>query len=263
MYRIGEFASLSDVSTKTLRFYDEIGLLRPANTDPITRYRRYAPEQLGELAAILALKDLGLSLAEVLALSRRASRAHRRHALEAARTRLERTMARTRASLASVDAALASLAVPDDLPVILKVRPAVRIASLGVVTSGYDDVALAEAELLDRVAMPARGRQRRVLLRGVLWYQCADAGMPSGEPFVELDARRHARRHADRQLDLKELPSATVACAYAADDFAAAERAYRAILAWMTRRPCELAGPKRELNHGGVLEIQFPIVWHA
>src|SRR5262245_7045282 len=45
-YRIGEFASLSGISVKTLRFYDEIGLLRPAGVDVRTRYRRYAPSQL-------------------------------------------------------------------------------------------------------------------------------------------------------------------------------------------------------------------------
>jgi DNA-binding transcriptional MerR regulator len=54
-YRIGEFADLSGVPAKTLRFYDEIGLLRPAAVDPRTRYRLYLPQQLEELASILAL----------------------------------------------------------------------------------------------------------------------------------------------------------------------------------------------------------------
>jgi DNA-binding transcriptional MerR regulator len=40
-YRIGEFAELGGVSAKTLRFYDEIDLLRPAFVDPRTRYRLY------------------------------------------------------------------------------------------------------------------------------------------------------------------------------------------------------------------------------
>ena len=48
-YRIGEFAYLGGVSAKTLRFYDEIGLLRPASVDARTGYRQYRPEQLEEL----------------------------------------------------------------------------------------------------------------------------------------------------------------------------------------------------------------------
>src|SRR5215831_2656741 len=64
-YRIGEFAELSGVSAKTLRFYDEIGLFRPAATDSRTRYRHYRPHQLEELASILALKSLGVPLHEI------------------------------------------------------------------------------------------------------------------------------------------------------------------------------------------------------
>src|SRR5260370_25763778 len=64
-YQIGEFAELGGVSAKTLRFYDEIRVLRPASVDPRTGYRRYLPQQLGDLASILALKNLGMSLAQV------------------------------------------------------------------------------------------------------------------------------------------------------------------------------------------------------
>jgi hypothetical protein len=52
-------------------------------------------------------------------------------------------------------------------------------------------------------------------------------------------------------------------CAYAPDDYEAAEGAYDAIRAWMRVRPHKLVGPKRELYHDlpprGVLEIQFPL----
>ena len=64
-YQIGEFAELGGVSAKTLRFYDEIRILRPASVDPRTGYRRYLPQQLEDLASILALKNLGVSLAQV------------------------------------------------------------------------------------------------------------------------------------------------------------------------------------------------------
>jgi DNA-binding transcriptional MerR regulator len=60
MLRIGEFARAGGVSVKALRFYDEIGLLVPEEIDSASRYRRYAPGQIGRLRRILALKDLGL-----------------------------------------------------------------------------------------------------------------------------------------------------------------------------------------------------------
>jgi DNA-binding transcriptional MerR regulator len=64
-YHIGEFAELRGVSAKTLRFYDEVGVLRPASVDPRTGYRRYMPRQLEQMASILALKNLGVPLSQV------------------------------------------------------------------------------------------------------------------------------------------------------------------------------------------------------
>jgi DNA-binding transcriptional MerR regulator len=62
MFSIGEFARLGGLSARTLRHYDEIGLLRPATVDQDTGYRGYSAAQLGQLNRIMALKELGLSL---------------------------------------------------------------------------------------------------------------------------------------------------------------------------------------------------------
>jgi DNA-binding transcriptional MerR regulator len=64
MLSIGEFARLGGVSVRTLRHYDEIGLLHPATVDPETGYRGYSADQLGRLNRIVALKELGLSLTQ-------------------------------------------------------------------------------------------------------------------------------------------------------------------------------------------------------
>jgi DNA-binding transcriptional MerR regulator len=65
MFRIGEFTKLSHVTVKTLRYYDRIGLLRPAEVDRFTNYRYYSASQLPRLNRILALKGLGLSLDQI------------------------------------------------------------------------------------------------------------------------------------------------------------------------------------------------------
>ena len=65
MFRIGDFSQLGQVSVRTLRHYDALGLLEPAYTDPLTDYRYYAIEQLPRLNRIVALKDLGFSLKEI------------------------------------------------------------------------------------------------------------------------------------------------------------------------------------------------------
>jgi len=65
MIRIGDFSKLSRVSIKTLRHYDEMGLLKPIEVDRFTGYRYYEFDQLAQLYRILALKDLGFSLEEI------------------------------------------------------------------------------------------------------------------------------------------------------------------------------------------------------
>jgi DNA-binding transcriptional MerR regulator len=65
MLRIGEFSRLSQVTVKTLRHYDEIGLLKPSHIDPFSDYRYYTLDQLPRLHRIMALKSMGLSLEEI------------------------------------------------------------------------------------------------------------------------------------------------------------------------------------------------------
>src|SRR2546429_7441561 len=68
MYKIGELSWLSQVPIRTLRYYDQIGLLVPAQVDRSSGYRCYTAEQFERLNRILVFKDLGLSLHEIRAL---------------------------------------------------------------------------------------------------------------------------------------------------------------------------------------------------
>ena len=65
MLKIGEFSRLSRVSIRSLRRYDEAGLLAPASIDPFTGYRYYSESQLPTANRIRALRDMGFPLAAV------------------------------------------------------------------------------------------------------------------------------------------------------------------------------------------------------
>jgi effector-binding domain-containing protein len=92
-------------------------------------------------------------------------------------------------------------------------------------------------------------------LRGVLWHRCADSGSLGAEPFVELKKRPPLRG----LYETKELPPATLACAYSGITDESAEQAYVAVRRWMQIRGYCLAGPKREIYLQNMLEIQFPL----
>jgi DNA-binding transcriptional MerR regulator len=60
--KIGEFSALAQVSIKTLRYYDELGLLKPIRVDHGSGCRYYSASQLPQLHRILVLRDLGFPL---------------------------------------------------------------------------------------------------------------------------------------------------------------------------------------------------------
>lgn len=63
-YSIHELSRLSGVSTRTLRWYDEIGLLKPGRVAP-SGYRYYGPAQVDRLQDILFYRALGVELARI------------------------------------------------------------------------------------------------------------------------------------------------------------------------------------------------------
>ena len=65
MFKIGEFSKLTQVSIRMLRYYDEAGLLQPAEIDKFTNYRLYSTEQIPVLNKIVFLRDLGFNVSEI------------------------------------------------------------------------------------------------------------------------------------------------------------------------------------------------------
>ena len=116
MFSIGEFARLGTVSVRTLRHYDEIGLLRPATVDPVTGYRSYSAQQLGQLNRIMALKELGLSLTQARRLLAGVTLEELRGMLILRRAQLEHEIQEHRNQLLGVEARLRYIAREDAMP---------------------------------------------------------------------------------------------------------------------------------------------------
>ena len=62
---IKEFAKLCGVSVRTLHYYDEIGLLKPSETDKFTGYRFYDENSLLRMQEILFYRELDFSLSSI------------------------------------------------------------------------------------------------------------------------------------------------------------------------------------------------------
>lgn len=62
---IGRFSSMTRLSVKALRRYDESGLLTPAHVDPSSGYRYYAPSQANRAEAVRILRSVDMPLDEI------------------------------------------------------------------------------------------------------------------------------------------------------------------------------------------------------
>ena len=65
LMRIGEIAAFFGVSVKAMRVYEKMGVLQPVKVDDKTGYRYYSADQVKQLDALLELRGLGFSLAEI------------------------------------------------------------------------------------------------------------------------------------------------------------------------------------------------------
>lgn len=149
VFRIASFAQIAGVSAKMLRAWDALGLFRPAWTDRGTGYRYYSPAQLPELRRILALRDLGVPLAEVTTLvaggdDLRTTLDRRRRELEQERREVDRRLRALEISVAMADSGSKA---PD---VVVQRLPRQLVATRDVFAHEDDSEAFYEVEALVR-----------------------------------------------------------------------------------------------------------------
>lgn len=69
LFTVGQFASKAGVTERTIRFYDNIGLLKPCSRNT-SGHRLYSAQDFAKLQKILTLKFIGLSLEDITSIMR-------------------------------------------------------------------------------------------------------------------------------------------------------------------------------------------------
>lgn len=187
MYTIGAFAAFGRVSARMLRHYDAIGLLRPAEVDGRSGYRRYARSQLVELLRIVELRSVGCGLDEIAAVLAADDPAEAMAAaLRRRRDAIEADMAADAALLRRIDDRLRIIegdpAMPQP-PVEYRPIEPVTVYALQGRTAGMGPEhvgPLIDQELLPRLTAALQDAGRPMLEPGVFWYE----GEESGEGLV-------------------------------------------------------------------------------
>jgi DNA-binding transcriptional MerR regulator len=99
---IGDFSRVTFLSVKTLRHYHRVGLLEPADVDPITGYRRYTSAQIPIAQVIRRFRALDMPLDGIGSVLRAPDQSTRSQLIAAHLTRLEETLTETKRAVASL-----------------------------------------------------------------------------------------------------------------------------------------------------------------
>lgn len=271
MYRIGDFSRIARVSSRLLRFYDEIGLLRPIHADPQTGYRFYSAAQLAELNRIIVLKDLGFSLEQIgPVLKNEVNAAELRGMLLMRRNDAERALAAEAQKLRQIETRIAQIETEGQLDaddVLMRVEPARRLLSLRRVVSSFVEARGLIGLLKEHVrAIYNQGHAGQLV--AIAHSQDFEADHIDLELGISLTANEAPPIAADSLLSIHELPEARMAICVRVGLPEDAHLVTAKIGRFVEFNGETLAGPSREVflqpprldrMQESVVEMQFPI----
>ncbi len=268
MFKIGEFSKLSQVPVKTLRYYDEIDLLKPAEVDQFTDYRFYSAEQLPRLNRILALKDLDLSLAQIGELLDGDLPAEQiRGMFRMKQAEMRGRVKEEQARLARVERRLRQIEQEGTMSteeVVIKSIPTMKIAGVREVISTYSDISSLYSALFKHTG---RNRARPAGPAMAIYY---DEGYR--ERHIDVEAAVPLSKHIPdgERVKVRELPAVEeMACIVHKGSYDNFSEPYSRLLTWIEANGYRISGPNREVYIKGpglltkpekyVTELQIPV----
>lgn len=263
LYKIGLFSKMNKVTIKTLRHYDELGLLRPAYIEPFTGYRYYSSEQLPILYKILALRDMGFTLEEIKQVQEGSSE---RSLLQHKKVEIMKKIAEETMKLSQVECYLSGKQLDSDYHILVKELPEVIVASMRTIIPNYD--------ALFYVVPPMGEEMERLGCVCAVPEYCFniyhDGEYKDHDIDVEVCEAVTEKKADSDKITFKVIQRVEkAACVLHKGPYRDFPKAYNAVLRWVEENGYEIIDNPRESYIDGVwnkdreedwlTEIQFPI----
>jgi DNA-binding transcriptional MerR regulator len=275
MFKIGEFSKLVQVPVPTLRYYDQLGLLKPLEVDRFTGYRYYSASQLPRLNRILALRGLGFSLDQIgTVLDENLTTEQMRGMLRLRHAQISQELANVQSQLLEVETRLQQIEREQKISsydVLLKQVDPLLVASVRAVLPRHSDSGSLFGEVYEAIKPyvnealhpnPELGGQTIVL-----WYdtEFKETDVDGGAAFILRCPIPEIGR-----VKVHELPGALMASTVHHGSFETIGEAHTAVYQWIEANGYRIVGPDREMNlyHTPpirrddptyVTEIQYPV----
>jgi DNA-binding transcriptional MerR regulator len=269
MFKIGEFARLTQVSAKALRLYDEMGLLKPARVDQFTDYRYYSADQLPRLHRIIALRELGFTLEQIKPLLvENISAEQIKGMLMLKRAEAEQGIRAEQERLLRIEAQLHLIEMEGKMSnyeVILKQVAAERVAGVKGIVPSFDpgDTPII-GQSFEKVAAFIG---KRGVHPGAAIAVYHFTGNMTDVPFETTYGIGDAMLQSSDGIEIYALPAQTMVSTVHKGTFATMSHAYESLMRWIEANGYRLCGPSREISHvydpsdmsKNVTEVQLPV----
>jgi DNA-binding transcriptional MerR regulator len=274
VFRIGDFSRIARVSCRLLRYYDEIGLLKPAQIGRDTRYRYYSASQLSRLNRILVLKDLGLSLEQIgRVLKDDLPASELRGMLLMRRSEVEQSIEEQTLRLKQIESRLVQIEAEGKLTaddVIIRQEPAHRLLSMRLAVPSFAEAIRLIGELIESVPHEV-GNATLGEFVGISHsadFEPENMDVELGF-YLQAPTRDRVRLHDGRVLTVREVPAVEhlAACVRVGPPQTAHLTTGR-IAQYIESNGYRLSGPNREVflqrprvdrMQDSVVEMQFPV----
>jgi DNA-binding transcriptional MerR regulator len=273
VFSIGDFSRIARVSCRLLRYYDELGLLKPAATERDTGYRYYTANQLPRLNRILVLKDLGFTLEEIgRVIENDLSAAELRGMLLMRRAEVERALVQESDRLRQIETRIAQIDNEGQLShddVVLRAEPARRYLSVRRVVRSFGDaraIIRQVSEAARRLPGSALGSLMVIAHAPEFEHDHIDGEFGF---ILERDVSTDVRLADGDRMSVRELaPVERMATCVRIGLPEIAHTITAKIGRFVEQNGCRLAGPSREVfletplpdqMEKSVVEMQFPV----
>ena len=268
MFKIGEFSKLTQVTVRMLRYYDEMGLLKPAVTDSWTGYRMYSVEQIPTLNKIRYLRDSGFQVAEIAQALQSHTQVKLSELLDKKYGEITKTIQSEQEQLRKLQLAKEELLTGRNemhYQVSIQAIPAYQVLTLRKVIPNY----YAEAELWNEISTFAK--QRKIQVSGTPFSIYYDDDYREKDVDVELCVPVKTTGKAYAPFTFRQTESVpAMACTMVYGEFHNIGGAYLAFAKWLQEKSqYKMRGPDRQIVHRGpwneedpekyLTEIQIPI----
>lgn len=279
MIKIGEFSKLVQVPVPTLRYYDQMGLLKPLKVDAFTGYRYYSVSQLPRLNRILALRGLGFTLEQISeALDDGMTPEQMRGMLRLRHAQISQSLSEMQNQLVEVEARLHQIERESQVStydVLLKHIEPLQIASVRTILPERGQVGALFGEVYDSLGEhvgpalgpnPGQGGQTMVL-----WYD-TEFKLTDFDGAAAFIVRAPAPDKG--RMHVHQLPASTMAATIHHGTYESIGDAHAAVFKWIEANNYRIVGPDREVylynkppirrdDPSYVTEIQYPVEKNA